>query len=295
MFYATIIKSARFKFRLTNTHLWVTAKIRLPGFLLLLLILIENQVIFMFVRNESFRSFLRSYPVISGIVIIHLVLFLWMFLFRPLGGELIYLLGVGHNLSVSNGDWWRLITPIFMHVSPSHFLFNSFSLVLFGPALERQLGKGRFIAIYLLTGILANIATYYIGGLGYPSHLGASGAIFGLFGLYAYMALYRKDLIDQDNSQVIMTILVIGLIMTFVNTGINIFAHIFGVIAGAALAPIFLYKLKRYVPQYRHVHDKDEITFNPKRWKKRRLNAGTKQKILWVIFAIFVIIGVIFR
>lgn len=250
----------------------------------------------MFVRNESFGSFLRSYPVVSGIVMIHLVLFLWMFLFWSLGGQFIFIQGVGHNLSVANGEWWRLITPIFMHQAPAHFLFNSFSLVLFGPALERQLGKIRFIAIYLLTGILANIATFFIGGLDYHPHLGASGAIFGLFGLYAYMALYRKDLIDKDNSQVVMTILVIGLIMTFVNTGINIYAHIFGVIAGAALAPVFLYKLKRYQPQYRNVHDRDEITFNPKRWNnKSRLNANTKQKILWVIFAIFVILGVVFR
>jgi rhomboid protease GluP len=249
----------------------------------------------MFVRNESFGSFLRSYPIVSGIVAIHLVLFLMMFLFRSLGGEIIYSLGVGHNLSVAYGEWWRLITPIFMHVSPGHFLFNSFSLVLFGPSLERLLGKVRFIFVYLLAGILANIATYYIGGLGYPPHLGASGAIFGLFGIYAYMALYRKDLIDQNNSQVVMTILVIGLVMTFVNVRINIYAHIFGLLAGAALAPIFLYKLKRYVPKYQHVFDKDEITFKPNRWKKRRFNPSTKRKILWVIFAIFVIVGIIYR
>lgn len=249
----------------------------------------------MFIRNESFGSFLRSYPVISGIVTIHLVLFLWMFLFWSLGGQFIFLQGVGHNLSVANGEWWRLITPIFMHHAPGHFIFNSFSLVLFGPELERQLGKGRFIAIYLLTGILANIATFYVGGLGYLPHLGASGAIFGLFGIYAYMALYRKDLIDQGNSQLVMTILVIGLVMTFINSNINIYAHIFGLIAGAALAPIFLYKLKRHVPQYQHVYDKPGVSFNPNRWKKRRMNASTKRKLLWVVFAILVIIGVIFR
>ena len=249
----------------------------------------------MFVRNESFGSFIRSYQIVSGLVAIHLILFLWMSIFRPLGGDLIFLLGVGHNLSIAQGEVWRLVTPIFMHVSAGHFLFNSFSLVLFGPALERQLGKVRFITVYLLAGIAANIATYYIGGLGYPPHLGASGAIFGLFGIYAYMVLYRKDLIDQDNSQVVMTILVIGLIMTFVNPRINIYAHIFGLIAGAALAPIFLYKLKRYVPQYRHVFDQDEVTFNPNRWKKRRLSPAMKQKLLWAAFILFVIIGVIYR
>lgn len=249
----------------------------------------------MFVRNEDFGSFLRSYPIVSGIVAIHLILFLWMFLFPSLGGNVLLMLGIGHNLSVAQGELWRLVTPIFMHVSPGHFIFNSFSLVLFGPALERLLGKGRFIGVYLLTGILANVATFFIGGLTYPPHLGASGAIFGLFGVYLYMSLYRKDLIDRDNSQLVMTILVIGLIMTFVNPRINIYAHIFGFIAGAALAPIFLTKVRRYVPQYRHVFDDDEITFNPNRWKKRRLSPTMKRRLLWAIFAIFVIIGLMFR
>lgn len=261
-----------------------------------MIILSENWVIFMFVRNEDFRSFLRFYPIVSGIVAIHFVLFLWMYLFSGLGGDIIFLLGVGHNLSVAQGELWRLVTPIFMHAAPAHFIFNSFSLILFGPALEKILGKWRFITVYLLTGILANIATYFIGGLGYSPHLGASGAIFGLFGMYAYMALYRKDLIDQDNSQVVMTILVIGLIMTFVNARINIYAHIFGLIAGIALAPIFLYKLKRYTAsRYRHVYDNDEITFNPNRWKKRRLTANTKRNIFWIIFAVLVLIGILFR
>ncbi|MCT8136563.1 rhomboid family intramembrane serine protease [Anaerobacillus sp. CMMVII] len=248
----------------------------------------------MFVRNEDFGSFLRSYPIVSGIVAIHLVLFLWMFLFPGFGGNLIFLLGVGHNLSIAQGEIWRLVTPIFMHVSAGHFLFNSFSLVLFGPALERLLGKGRFISVYLLTGILANIATYYIGGLGYSPHLGASGAIYGLFGIYLYMTIYRKDLIDRDNSQLILTILVIGLVMTFVNVRINIYAHIFGFIAGAALAPIFLTKIKRYTPEYRHVFD-NEITFNPNRWKKRRFSANTKKKFFWIIFAIIVLVGLMTR
>jgi len=109
------------------------------------------------------------------------------------------------------------------------------------------------------------------------------------------MALYRKDLIDQGNSQLVMTILVIGLVMTFINSNINIYAHVFGLIAGTALAPIFLFKLKRYVPQYRHIYDANEVSFNPNRWKKRRLRPDMKRKLLWVAFIIFVIIGVLYR
>lgn len=251
----------------------------------------------MFVRNEDFRSFLRYYPVVSTIIAIHLVLFLWMFLLWPLGGNRIFTYGVGYNLAIAHGQWWRLITPIFMHVQPGHFLFNSFSLVLFGPALEQMLGKVKFTIIYLLTGVLANVATYYVGGLDYSPHLGASGAIYGLFGIYLYMVFFKKELLDHGNAQIITTILVIGLIMTFINSNINVYAHLFGLIAGLALSPIFLYKTRHFHGYYRRRSfvGGDEITFNPNRWQKKRLNPDTKKKIIWGIFIVLVLIGLLIR
>jgi len=199
----------------------------------------------MFTRTESFRSFLKFYPVVSIIVAIHLLL--WFIIFAPLpGGRELFAQMVGYNFLIAEGEYWRLITPIFIHAGFGHMLFNSFSLVLFGPALERMLGKPKFILAYLATGILANIATYYIEPLQF-SHVGSSGAIFGLFGIYVYLVLKRKDLIDYANSQVIITILVIGLIMTFLNSNINIIAHIFGLIAGILIGSLLFGKPKRYV------------------------------------------------
>ncbi|WP_078551273.1 rhomboid family intramembrane serine protease [Bacillus alkalicellulosilyticus] len=245
----------------------------------------------MFIRNETFYTFRKNYPVITVIVAIHLILFLWMNFFP--GGTWIRTQGIGFNLSVYYGEYWRLLTPIFMHIGVGHVLFNSFSLVLFGPALERMLGKVRFLLVYVLCGVIANIATYFIGGLNYPAHLGASGAIFGLFGLYLYMSLYRKDLIDQANSQIVMTILIIGLVMTFVNTNINIFAHLFGLIAGAAFAPIFLANARPYYMR-QPVHDPGEISFNPNRWRKKGMNQNLK-KALWAGIIILVLVGLFFR
>jgi rhomboid protease GluP len=200
----------------------------------------------MFTRTESFRSFLKLYPTISVIVGIHILL--WAIMYVPLpGGRFIFVQTVGYNTLIAEGEYWRLITPIFVHVGFSHMLFNSFSLILFGPALERMLGKTKFIISYLGTGIIANFATYKIEPLEY-SHLGASGAIFGLFGIYLYLVLMRKELIDQANSQIIITILVIGLIMTFINQNINVVAHIFGFIGGLLVGPvIFKNHRKRFV------------------------------------------------
>ncbi|WP_017729370.1 rhomboid family intramembrane serine protease [Halalkalibacterium ligniniphilum] len=241
----------------------------------------------MFIRNESFYSFRRSYPVVTTLVAIHLILFLWMNLLP--GGGSILALGIGDNYAVANGEYWRLITPIFLHIGLGHVVFNSFSLVIFGPALERMLGKWKFLLIYLLSGIIANIATYYLGGLSYY-HLGASGAIFGLFGIYLYMILNRKDLIDQANSQLVMIILVIGLVMTFVNSNINILAHLFGLIGGAALAPIILAGAHPY-HAYQHVYDEQEVTFNPNRWRRRQINPRVFGRVFWILLIGLVLVG----
>ncbi|WP_227939773.1 rhomboid family intramembrane serine protease [Alkalihalobacillus deserti] len=243
----------------------------------------------MFIRNESFYSFRRSYPIITVLVAIHLLLFIWMN-FLP-GGRLILTMGIGNNLAVAYGEYWRIVTPIFMHIGIGHVIFNSFSLVIFGPALERMLGKVKFLLVYLLTGIIANIATFYLGS---PSmqHLGASGAIFGLLGLYVYLVIYRKDLIDSANSQLVMTIILIGLVMTFVNSNINVLAHLFGLIAGAALGPLILIGVKPYYAS-RVIIDDGPPTFNPNRWQKKRVSNKRLKAALWIGFAVLVAAGIL--
>ncbi|WP_100406103.1 rhomboid family intramembrane serine protease [Bacillus solitudinis] len=248
----------------------------------------------MFIRNESFYSFRRNYPVITVLVAIHFILFIWMN-FLP-GGTIIAQLGIGFNLAVAYGEYWRLVTPIFMHIGIGHVLFNSFSLVIFGPALERMLGKMKFIILYLLAGIIANIATFFLEGISYSQHLGASGAIFGLLGAYVYIVMNRKDLIDRANSQLVITIVIIGLVMTFVNSNINIIAHLFGLIAGAAIAPILLIGIKSFsMHSHVQVRDTGTPTFNPNRWNQQRKNRKRLTLILWVGFGILVFFGIINR
>ncbi|MBM7096808.1 rhomboid family intramembrane serine protease [Bacillus sp. H-16] len=253
----------------------------------------------MFIRNESFESYTRSYPIVTTLIAIHFVLFLWINFLPGLGGFFIYQRGVGYNLAVMMGEYWRLITPVFLHVSLMHVAFNSFSLFLFGPALEQMLGKFKFIVAYLLTGFLANIATLMIGGVDYPPHLGASGAIYGLFGIYLYMVLQRKDLIDSGNAQLVVTILFIGLIMTFLNPQINIYAHIFGLIAGAALGPLILHRVSPFNPwaaaAARSRPDDNDIGFDPDRWNKKARSKKRTQEVLFAVLVVLVLIGILSR
>ncbi|KAA0544577.1 rhomboid family intramembrane serine protease [Bacillus sp. BGMRC 2118] len=241
----------------------------------------------MFLRTESFQQFIRYYPIVTLLVAIHFLLWLWINLSLP-GGYDLFEYMVGYNMFVEYGEWWRLFTPIFLHVSFGHALFNSFSLVLFGPALEKLLGKVKFIIAYIGAGFIANVATYYLEPVDFQ-HLGASGAIYGLFGIYLYMVVFRKELIDAANSQLIVTILVIGIVMTFIGGNINIVGHIFGFIGGVILAPLVLPKRRG---NYTYSHSINRPTFNFRTILPRRLD---RNSIFWIILIILVIIGIFTR
>lgn len=250
----------------------------------------------MFIRNErSVKEFIQYYPVVSIIIMIHILTWIIDVVPIPLFEQL-YNLGVGRHYEIHNGEYWRFITPIFLHGDLIHMLFNSFSLVLFGPALEQMLGKGKFLLAYLGAGVLANIATFFLNPSFNFQHVGASGAIFGLFGIYVFMVVFRKNLIDSQNAQIVTVIFVIGIIMTFIRPGINAYAHVLGFAAGFIIAPLVLKGARSYYPwQYRRTYDDDEeIRFNPNRWKKKRRFSGkNKLNLLWIIIIALVILGLL--
>lgn len=192
----------------------------------------------MFVRTESFREFIKSYPMISIILMIHLIIFI--FTSVPYLDDLEWFKYLaGNNEMILAGEYWRLITPIFVHLGFSHILFNSFSLIIFAPALERTLGSFTFIIVYLVAGIAANIATLLIQPA-YFTHVGASGAIFGLFGIYLAFVFFKKGLIHSNDQQIIIPIAVVSVIMTFLQPNINITGHIFGLISGILIGKILV-------------------------------------------------------
>lgn len=193
----------------------------------------------MFTRTESFRDFLRYYPMVSIIVAIHIALYLCTIL--PIFPNYWFFENLsGVNLYIMEGQLWRLITPTFMHNGFSHMLFNSISLILFGPALERILGSARFLIVYLVSGLIANVATLILEPLTY-THVGSSGAIFGLFGYYIAIIIFRKNLLSKQNAQIIITLSVISLFMTFLQPNVNITAHLFGLLGGFILGAVPYY------------------------------------------------------
>ncbi|WP_456279977.1 rhomboid family intramembrane serine protease [Bacillus sp. K7] len=197
----------------------------------------------MFIRTENFQTFIRLYPVITFILALQAVL--WLFFSLPIHSVVLWRDTVtGYNLGVANGEWWRLITPVLLHAGFTHLLFNSMSIFLFAPALERMLGKARFLLVYAGSGIIGNIGTYVTELLDYV-HVGASGAIFGLFGVYLYMVVFRKELIGREHSKMILTLLAFAVLMSLINSNINIMAHLFGLCGGFLLSFLCVQKKER--------------------------------------------------
>ncbi|MCD7440308.1 rhomboid family intramembrane serine protease [Streptomyces lincolnensis] len=131
------------------------------------------------------------------------------------------------TMGVADGQWYRLVTSMFTHQEYWHIGFNMLSLWWLGGPLEAALGRARYLAVYFVSGLAGSALAYLLASPS-TSTLGASGAIFGLFGATA--VLVRRL---QYDMRPIIALLVINLIFTF-NPGFNISwqAHIGGLVAG---------------------------------------------------------------
>ncbi|WP_405890317.1 rhomboid family intramembrane serine protease [Streptomyces sp. NBC_00133] len=131
---------------------------------------------------------------------------------------------------VAEGQWYRLATSMFLHQAVWHFAFNMLGLWWLGGPLEQALGRIRYLALYLLSGLAGSAFTYLLASPDQAS-LGASGAIFGLLGATA--VLMRR--LNYDMRPVI-ALLALNLLFTFTWSGIAWEAHVGGLIAGTAIA-----------------------------------------------------------
>ncbi|MET9441365.1 rhomboid family intramembrane serine protease [Streptomyces sp. NPDC006610] len=148
---------------------------------------------------------------------------------------------------VAGGDWYRLVTSMFTHEEIWHIAFNMLSLWWLGGPLEAALGRVRYLALYLVSGLAGSALTYLLAAPSAAS-LGASGAVFGLFGATA--VLMRR--LDYDMRPVI-ALLAINLIFTF-TPGFNIAwqAHIGGLVAGVVVGHAMVHapRERRALVQY---------------------------------------------
>src|SRR5256884_7568239 len=130
---------------------------------------------------------------------------------------------------VAQGDWWRLMTAAFLHYGPFHLLLNMLGLYWFGSLLERRIGSGRFLLLYLVSGLAGSAGALVVG----PSSatVGASGAIFGILGAGLVLEQQRDSVFGGGA----LGVIVANLVLTFAWSGnISVGGHIGGLIGGAA-------------------------------------------------------------
>ena len=135
----------------------------------------------------------RAWKPTATWVIIALNVLIWlasMALDRIAGPNLLLGLGAKHNGRILQGQAWRMVTPVFLHLDGIHLAFNMYAIYMIGPQIERYFGHARFLSIYLLSGVYGVLFSFVLNPN--PS-AGASGAIFGLVGTQAvFIYRYRQ-------------------------------------------------------------------------------------------------------
>lgn len=149
-----------------------------------------------------------------------------------MGGALIKL-GAKVNALIGLGEFWRLLTAMFLHADFMHLIFNMMALYILGRDIERFFGKGKFLAIYFISGLVGSGASYW---LIENVSVGASGAIFGLMGanlfLYKLNPLVYKRIYGSD----LLILIGVNLVLGLIRPNIDMAGHIGGLIGGFATA-----------------------------------------------------------
>jgi rhomboid protease GluP len=174
---------------------------------------------------------------------IQTLVFLWMQFFGSRYGDpestLVVLkaggLYGGLIATTQNPEWWRFVTPIFVHIGLMHFVVNSITLYFLGEQIEAIYGHLRFALIYLLSGIAGNVLSFSmnIGGVS----AGASTALFGLFGAFAILRRhFSSNQAITYLAKNYMTLIAFTLIFNLFDPTVDIFGHIGGLIGGVLVS-----------------------------------------------------------
>lgn len=144
--------------------------------------------------------------------------------------------GAKDNDLIIQGQYWRFVTPIFLHANLLHVSLNMLNLAVLGVFLERLVGHMRFLLIYLITGIVSIIASFYF--MPQEISVGASGAIFGLVGAYCVFVLMHRRAFRKGGFPALLWLIIViagNLSIGFFVPNIDNYAHVGGLLSGCLL------------------------------------------------------------
>jgi membrane associated rhomboid family serine protease len=169
-------------------------------------------------------------PAVTTILVVNIVFFVLQQL-APIVTERLALMPG----AISDGEWWRLLTPMVLHGGGFHILMNSIVLWIYGPHVEGAFGSARFVALYIISGFIGSVASYNFSAP-FIVGVGASGAIFGIAGvLLVYLYRRRSSSFVYAEMRNVMFFIGLNLALGFVLPRIDYWAHIGGLIAGVVL------------------------------------------------------------
>jgi rhomboid protease GluP len=201
-------------------------------------------------RHFFYALFNRSNPFTMIFIGANLAVFVLMWMaggMSAMGADDEVLRGFGakvNELIDAQHQYWRFVTAVFIHIGFLHIFFNMYALWIIGQEIERLYGSSRFVIIYLLCGLAGSYASYRFNPAAISA--GASGAIFGLFGVMATFAFrYRKELpagLASEIKKRILPVIIINLAIGFSIRVVDNAAHIGGLLTGVALCFLIPYK-----------------------------------------------------
>lgn len=145
--------------------------------------------------------------------------------------------GAKYNPAIESGQYFRLLTCMFLHGGVIHIALNMYALYSIGPLVEKIYGRSKYLTIYFITGIIASLASYmFSSGIS----VGASGAIFGLLGAVLAYAFKERNNIGKDFLRSVLSVLIANLIIGLSIANIDNFAHMGGAISGVILGEIYM-------------------------------------------------------
>lgn len=185
-----------------------------------------------FSSSPSFRNIRVSHMILA----LNVVVFLYQTFFAPT----LLMAGAKVNSSIITGQYYRLLSAMFLHASTTHLMINSFSLHSTGPSVESWFGKKRFLALYLLSGLCGNVLSLCCTPT--PA-VGASGAIFGLVGASAVLLARHRDILGPRSRRALQSLVYI-VVMNFglgltPGSRIDNFGHLGGFMGGIAYSYLF--------------------------------------------------------
>lgn len=190
-------------------------------------------------RNKiAEKIFSYKQPIVTYIIMaICIILFILMELSGgSTNSQTLLKYGANLDVLVKNGEYYRLFTCIFLHIGIMHLLCNLYSLYVIGREVENLFGKIKYIIIFILSGIFGSIMS-----LAFTHNTisaGASGAIFGLLGALLYFGMHYRTYLGEAIKRSIIPIIVVNLIIGFFAEGIDLAAHIGGLVGGVLVAMV---------------------------------------------------------